>query len=126
MARLDVYDPPMCCSSGVCGAEPDERLAMFAADLDWLARCGVEVHRHNLAHTPTEFTAQPRVLEIVERTGGAGLPAGMLDGRVVFEGEYPSRERLAELTGAGDLTTVPPVSDPASNAPCCGGDPGCC
>ena len=33
MAKIEVYDPAMCCSTGVCGPEPDEQLARFSADL---------------------------------------------------------------------------------------------
>ena len=48
MIQIEVYEPPMCCSSGVCGPEVDPRLAAFAADVDWLASQGVNVARHNL------------------------------------------------------------------------------
>jgi hypothetical protein len=30
--RLDVFDPAMCCSTGVCGPEVDPQLVQFAAD----------------------------------------------------------------------------------------------
>jgi arsenite methyltransferase len=56
MPTVEVFDPPMCCASGVCGADPAPQLARFAADLDWLRRQGVEVRRYNLARsrrTPT-------------------------------------------------------------------------
>jgi hypothetical protein len=33
---LCVFDPAMCCSTGVCGPSVDPELARFAADLDWL------------------------------------------------------------------------------------------
>ena len=43
MTHLDVFDPPMCCSTGVCGPSVDPLLAAFAADVDWLASKGVSV-----------------------------------------------------------------------------------
>jgi hypothetical protein len=49
MAKLTVYDPPMCCSTGVCGPSVDEAIARFAADLDWIKQRGVAVERHNLS-----------------------------------------------------------------------------
>ena len=49
MTKLEVFDPAMCCSTGVCGAEVDPRLPQFAADLEWVAQQGVQVARYNLA-----------------------------------------------------------------------------
>ena len=37
MTKLQVFDPPMCCSTGVCGPNPDPVLPRFASDLQWLA-----------------------------------------------------------------------------------------
>lgn len=98
MPTVEVFDPPMCCSSGVCGPEPDTTLTRFAADLNWLKGQGVEVHRYNLAQEPTHFTAHPLVKQVVEASGVEGLPVVVVDGHLVSQGEYPSREELGELT----------------------------
>ena len=45
MASVEVFDPAMCCSTGVCGPSVDPALARFAADLEWLAGQGVAVAR---------------------------------------------------------------------------------
>ena len=37
MKKLEIFDPAMCCSTGVCGVEVDPVLAQFAADLEWVA-----------------------------------------------------------------------------------------
>jgi len=39
--KIEVYDPPMCCSTGVCGPAIDPVLPRFAADLEWLKGRGV-------------------------------------------------------------------------------------
>jgi hypothetical protein len=57
MPHLDVFDPPMCCSSGVCGPSVDPLLAAFAADVDWLASKGVSISRYNLAQDPAGHVA---------------------------------------------------------------------
>ncbi len=97
MPRIEVFDPPMCCSTGVCGPEPEEHLTRFSADLDWLKHQGVEVRRYNLAQEPAAFTANSQVKQIVDVTGGDSLPVVVVDGRVVSQHEYPTRRRLAEL-----------------------------
>lgn len=33
---LEVFYPPMCCSTGVCGPKVDTKLVQFSADLEWL------------------------------------------------------------------------------------------
>ncbi len=35
MKTLQVFDPALCCSTGVCGVEVDQALVGFAADVDW-------------------------------------------------------------------------------------------
>jgi AhpD family alkylhydroperoxidase len=73
-------------------------LTRFAADLNWLKGQGVEVRRYNLSQEPTRFTANPRVKQVVEALGVEGLPIVVVDGRIVSQGEYPSRQQLRELT----------------------------
>jgi len=101
MTTLEVFDPPMCCSTGVCGPDPDVKLTHFAADLDWLKSQGVEVRRYNLSQEPTRFTANPRVKQIVDALGVEGLPVVVVDGRMVSQGEYPSRNQLRTLANLG-------------------------
>ena len=49
MSKLQVFDPAMCCSTGVCGPSVDPALAHFASDLEALKSAGVVVERFNLA-----------------------------------------------------------------------------
>ena len=36
MKMLTVFDPAMCCSTGVCGSDVDQVLVNFSADVQWL------------------------------------------------------------------------------------------
>ena len=36
MKTLTVFDPAMCCSTGVCGSDVDQVLVDFSADVQWL------------------------------------------------------------------------------------------
>jgi AhpD family alkylhydroperoxidase len=107
MTTITVYDPPMCCSTGVCGPEVDPALAQFAADLDWLKGQGVTVRRFNLAHEPASFAANADVKAILDRSGGDELPAVLADNKLVANGRYPARQELAAWTGL--KTTSAPV-----------------
>jgi hypothetical protein len=99
MTRIDVFDPPMCCSSGVCGPEVDPALAAFAADVDWLASQGVTVVRHNLAQDPQPFISNPQVLNLMQQEGTTCLPLVLVDGEVLTRAAYPRRDTLAQAAG---------------------------
>lgn len=99
MAHFDVFDPPMCCSSGVCGPSVDPLLAAFAADVDWLISHGSSVTRFNLAQDPRAFVAHPLVRDLLQREGDACLPVVIVNGEIIAHGAYPRREELARLAG---------------------------
>lgn len=99
MAVLQVFDPPMCCSTGICGPKVNPTLTRFAADLEWLKGQGVTIHRFNLAHEPGAFANNPVVQQTLEEIGPLCLPLILVDGRAVSRGVYPSREELAAFVG---------------------------
>ena len=99
MPVLRVFDPPMCCATGVCGPSVDPELARFSADLEWLKQQGVVVQRFNLAQQPGAFVEHAAVKEALQLRGNGSLPLVMVDDRVATEGTYPSRETLAALAG---------------------------
>jgi len=99
MTTVQVFDPPMCCSTGVCGPSVDPQLVRFAADLDWLHAQGVSVERFNLAQQPGAFAGDAAVRAALESDGEAALPLVKVDGAVKSRGEYPSRDELAAWAG---------------------------
>lgn len=122
MKKLEVFDPAMCCSTGVCGVEVDPVLAQFAADLKWVEEQGVKVSRHNLAQEPQAFAANAAVVKEME-AGMDRLPILAVDGHIVATGTYPSRQQLAQKLGI-PLTHV--AMPPVKAAGCCSPKSGCC
>jgi AhpD family alkylhydroperoxidase len=108
MTTVTIYDPPMCCSTGVCGPEVDPKLAQFAGDLDWLKAQGVEVRRINLAQEPGRFVANAAVKVVLDRSGGDELPAILVGDALVASGRYPSRDELAAMAG---IMAMPQASE---------------
>jgi AhpD family alkylhydroperoxidase len=98
-ATVEVFDPSMCCSTGVCGPSVDPLLPRFAADLDWLKDHGIQVTRHNLSQEPAAFAAAPTVQAALTERGTDCLPLILVDGRIVSQGTYPTRAELATWTG---------------------------
>ena len=118
MKTLTIFDPAMCCSSGICGAEIDQKLVDFAADLDWLQSEGIEVKRINLSQEPALFAENEQVKSILENSGVEGLPVILADDEMQTFGQYPERVKLAQMVGVTAAQAVGQAS--ASATGCCG------
>lgn len=105
-----VYDPAMCCPTGVCGPGVDPALLQIARDLRWLAARGVVVTRHGLAQEPEAFASTARVGELMETLGDAALPVTLVNGNVLVHGRYPSRDELTHALAGRDPTPTADVS----------------
>jgi sulfur carrier protein ThiS len=97
--KLEVFDPAMCCPTGVCGPKVDPALVQFAADFAWVAGQGVKVERYNLAQQPQAFAANETVKAALAQYGTDCLPVVLLNGSIVCRGRYPGRAELAQLLG---------------------------
>ena len=109
MKTIQVYDKPMCCSTGVCGPQVDPVLPRFAADLAWLKSQGHHVERFNLAQQPAAFVQNPEVQQLLASQGTDCLPLITVDGRMVSRREYPSRDVLATWLGSETASETLPV-----------------
>ena len=127
MKKIEVYDPSMCCSTGVCGTDVDPKLIQFASDLAWLKQQGVSVERFNLAQQPAAFASNPLVGEALRSQGNGCLPLVLVDGAIATRSIYPNREQLAVLAGAREESSGCRGEDDEET--CCGGEEGkssCC
>ncbi|STS21038.1 Arsenical resistance operon trans-acting repressor ArsD [Hafnia alvei] len=97
MKTLTVFDPAMCCSTGVCGTDIDQVLVDFSADVQWLKQRGIQVDRYNLAQQPMSFVQNEKAKAFLEASGAEGLPLLLLDGEMVMAGA------LSETCRAGPL-----------------------
>ncbi|MEN6576343.1 MAG: arsenite efflux transporter metallochaperone ArsD [Phycisphaerales bacterium] len=102
MAKLiEVFDPPMCCSSGVCGPKVDKKLVQFSAAMEWLRGQGIQVERYNPTQQYDAFVNNAAVVSTINAQGTECLPLILVDGEIVSYGGYPSREELAAMAGVG-------------------------
>ena len=128
MTTIRVYEPALCCNTGVCGPDVDEALVTFTADLGALKEMGVDIERHNLANDPTAFATDDTVRSFLQVAGSDGLPLTIVDGLTVMTGTYPARDQLLKFAGV-DTEVVPSgvvtltVSEDSGS--CCGGT-NCC
>lgn len=116
MTTIQIFDPAMCCSTGVCGVEVDQKLVDFAADVDWAKHNGAQIERYNLAQQPTAFAEHAVVKGLLERAGETALPVTLVGGELALAGRYPSRADLARWIGV-----AVPQAEPAKASSCCSG-----
>lgn len=141
MATIRIFEPALCCNTGVCGPDVDEALVAFTADLKHLQGLGVDIARHNLANDPQAFTGNDTVRAFLQVAGSDGLPLTQVDGVTVAAGTYPDRAQLLRYAGLVDQPAGQPMAGEASVAvpdgatmltmarggeqSCCG-ESGCC
>lgn len=100
MKTIQIYDPPMCCSTGICGIDIDLDLVNFAAMLSQLAQHGIQIERYNLSKEPMEFAKNPAVKEVLENDGDKALPLIFWDGEVYLKGRYPTKDERPDWVRA--------------------------
>jgi AhpD family alkylhydroperoxidase len=91
---LKVYDPAMCCATGVCGPNIDKALVEFAGAVKTVVAHGVSVDRWNLAQQPQAFTENLQVKDLLAKLGVKGLPFIFVSDELQWTGRYPTAEEL--------------------------------
>jgi Arsenical resistance operon protein ArsD len=99
MNRIQVFEPALCCATGVCGEDVDQALVTFSADMDFVRSQGGDVSRYNLASEPLVFAETAAVKGFLQVVGSKGLPLVLVDGITAMTGGYPERAQLAEWAG---------------------------
>lgn len=122
MTNIQIYDPAMCCNSGVCGVDVDQQLVSFSGDVDWLKAQGGQIERFNLAQQPMAFAENVAVKDFLKRSGQEGLPLVLVDGEIALTGRYPRRAELARWAG---ISIMPVTSTPGTKIGCCDGNSSC-
>ena len=128
MSKIEVFEPALCCATGVCGEDVDQQLVTFSADMDFIRSRGGDIARYNLASEPQAFAGNDAAKAFLHLSGSAGLPLILVDGVTAMTGRYPDRTQLATWAGfdvpngAGlGITEVTASADG-----CCGGASSCC
>lgn len=97
MKKMIIFDPAMCCSTGVCGPSVNTELLRVATVINNLKNKGILIERYNLTSNPQIFVDNKTINEILNTKGIEALPVTMVDGKVVKIGKYPTNEEFCEL-----------------------------
>lgn len=120
MKTIEIFDPALCCSTGVCGPSVDTELLRVATVVASLRERGAVISRHNLASEPQDFVTNKTVAALLEKEGADILPVTLVDGDVLKTADYPSNDEFTLWTG---LPATPGAPEKSKGC-CC--SPGCC
>lgn len=102
-AQIELFDPPMCCSGGLCGPAIDPALLdINEALLRLKNEHGVTVQRYLLQQQGEKFMEKPQVLALLQEYGTDILPVTTVNGEVVKKQEFPTYEELTAWSKNAD------------------------
>ena len=107
--KIEIFDPAMCCSTGICGPGVDPELVRIQETLRQIQKQAPEVKilRYALSSAPQAFVDNTAVAELLKNEGPRCLPLGFVDGNLVSKANYPGNEQLmALLQGDGHAVTL--------------------
>lgn len=117
MKKMCIYEPALCCETGVCGVNVDPELLRMSTVLNKLKEQGVVIERFNLSNAPMQFVKSNIVNQYVNEKGVEGLPVVTIEGEIVIAGRYPANDEILAL-----LELPAELLLPKGAVSCCGGD----
>jgi len=103
--KLFLYEPAMCCSTGVCGPSVNEDLIRVSSIMNELKKAeGIQAVRYNLSANPNSFVRNSKVTEILQEKGMNSLPITVVNDEVIKIGSYPSNKEIMDYTGLQLIT----------------------
>ena len=92
--KIEIFEPSLCCSTGVCGPEPDKALIELQNIIQILSKIGIEVKRYAINQAPLAFTGNPVVKHFITTDGPGKLPLTLLNDQIIKKGGYPTLDEL--------------------------------
>lgn len=94
---IEIFDPPLCCPTGLCGPAIDPALldiseAIVKLKGEFNGRASVE--RYLLGQQPAKFVQRAEVIGRLQQDGVPVLPITMVNGVIRKERAYPSYSEL--------------------------------
>ncbi|MDW2800165.1 arsenite efflux transporter metallochaperone ArsD [Clostridium boliviensis] len=130
MKTMKIYEPAMCCSTGLCGVGVDTELLRISTVLNTLENNGVHVDRFNLSNNPQKFVTNQTINNYVKENGVDGLPVVVIDDEITITGRYPTNDEFVKLLNVPENyigekpDAVNAASKKTQGCGCSGGD--CC
>ncbi len=133
MKTFVVYEPAMCCPTGICGVSVDSELLRMSSVIQQLEKAGIKAERFNLSSNPQAFIENAEVNQLLMSKGVEVLPVTLIQGEVVETGRYLSNTELEEKLAVklalteGSATVKRPLRGfRLKNVSGCDPNSGCC
>lgn len=99
--RIEFFEPPMCCPTGVCGPSVDGKLVKVVETIDTLKSKypGIEIERYMITQYPQKFKENQEVFDLVKKEGRGILPITVVNGKILKSSEYPTQEEMENALG---------------------------
>lgn len=97
MNKMKIYEPAMCCETGLCGVGVNQELLRISTLTNTLKNKGIEIQRFNLNSAPNEFVTNQKVNNAIMEKGIECLPIVVVDDEIIITGRYPSNEEVLEI-----------------------------
>lgn len=94
---LEIFEPSLCCESGICGPEPDKVLIELQNTIQLLKKAGVETKRYAINQAPLVFVKNNLVKDFIKANGPGKLPLVILDNKIIKSEGYPSIDELKKF-----------------------------
>lgn len=95
--KVEIFEPALCCETGLCGVTVDPELLRISTFLNKLKKKGHLVKRYNLNSSPMEFITNTIANEFINKEGVEKLPITIFDDVIIVVGRYPTNEELLNL-----------------------------
>lgn len=106
MKKIEIFDPAMCCPTGLCGTNISTELMRIAVVIETLKKQGITVTRHNLRDEPQVYVTNQVVNDYLQKYGAEALPITLVDGEVAVSTTYPTTRQMSEWSGV-NLEFIP-------------------
>lgn len=123
MKKMIIFEPAMCCPTGVCGPGVDPNLLRISSVINNLKNKGIVIERYNLSSDPQKFVDYQGINDLLNQEGIQILPVILVEDSVVKTKAYPTDEEICEWLEIPEDYLKAKAKAPRRN---CGCKDGCC
>ena len=99
MKEIQIYEPAMCCSTGLCGVSINQELLRVSTIINTLSNKGFKIVRYNLSANPEAFLQNTKVNKYLNDNGAEILPITLLSGEIIKTKNYPTNIEFEAMLG---------------------------
>lgn len=127
--KIEIFDPALCCSTGVCGPSVDPALVQISNAIEQFKKIEVDIQRYNLSQDTSYFVSNETIAFLLKEHGPEILPVTLVNGEVKKQQVYPTTQELEQWTNtkveSNDKKTIK-FTVKSNNTSCCDPGNGCC